>query len=160
MKIPLTINDKKTVIESEPDRKLLDILRDLKFLDQKKGCQEGICGSCTVLLNDKPVPSCKIPIAILKDQKIQTLEYFKQSEIYQNISKGFSKAGIKLCGYCNPGKIFAAYSIIKSNKKPTKDFIFYHIKNLSHCCTDLKSLEEGIINAYDLNLKNNGKNNE
>ena len=160
MKIPLTINDQKTVIEAEPTKNLIDVLRELKFLDIKKGCFEGICGNCTILLNGKPVPSCKIPVAIVKDQSIITLEYFKQSEIYQSILKGFSKAGIKLCGYCNAGKIFATYAIIKSNNKPSKEFIFEYIKNLSLCCTDLKTLTEGIIYAYNINLKNNGKNNE
>ena len=74
--------------------------------------------------------------------------------------KGFEKAGVSMCGYCNAGKIFAAYSIITSGKKPVKQFIYEHIKNLSLCCTDTKTLAEGIIYACDLNLKNNGKSNE
>lgn len=160
MKIPIIINNTKTVIESKPDKSLLSVLRSLKLFDTKTGCTQGICGNCTVLLNGKPVPSCKIPVAIVKDQTVTTLEYFKQTEIYLNIMKGFSKAGIKLCGYCNAGKIFAAYSIITSGKKPAKQFVYEHIKNLSLCCTDTKTLAEGIIYACDLNFKNNGKNNE
>ena len=160
MKIPIIINNTKTVIESQPDKSLLSVLRSMKLFDTKTGCAQGICGNCTILLNGKPVPSCKIPVAIVNDQTVTTLEYFKQTEIYSNIIKGFSKAGIKMCGYCNAGKIFAAYSIITSGKKPVKQFIYEHIKNLSLCCTDTKTLAEGIIYACDLNLKNNGKNNE
>ena len=160
MKIPIIINNTKTVIESQPDKSLLSVLRSMKLFDTKTGCAQGICGNCTILLNGKPVPSCKIPVAIVKDQTVTTLEYFKQTEIYSNIIKGFSKAGIKMCGYCNAGKIFAAYSIINSGKKPVKQFIYEHIKNLSLCCTDTKTLAEGIIYACDLNLKNNGKSNE
>ena len=160
MKIPIIINNTKTVIESQPDKSLLSVLRSMKLFDTKTGCAQGICGNCTILLNGKPVPSCKIPVAIVKDQTVTTLEYFKQTEIYSNIIKGFSKAGIKMCGYCNAGKIFAAYSIITSGKKPVKQFIYEHIKNLSLCCTDIKTLAEGIIYACDLNLKNNGKSNE
>lgn len=160
MKIPIIINNTKTVIESQPDKSLLSVLRSMKLFDTKTGCAKGICGNCTILLNGKPVPSCKIPVAIVKDQTVTTLEYFKQTEIYSNIIKGFSKAGIKMCGYCNAGKIFAAYSIITSGKKPVKQFIYEHIKNLSLCCTDTKTLAEGIIYACDLNLKNNGKSNE
>ena len=117
MKIPIIINNTKTVIESQPDKSLLSVLRSMKLFDTKTGCAQGICGNCTILLNGKPVPSCKIPVAIVKDQTVTTLEYFKQTEIYSNIIKGFSKAGIKMCGYCNAGKIFAAYSIITSGKK-------------------------------------------
>ena len=160
MKIPIIINNTKTVIESQPDKSLLSVLRNMKLFDTKTGCAQGICGNCTILLNGKPVPSCKIPVAIVKDQTVTTLEYFKQTEIYSNIIKGFSKVGIKMCGYCNAGKIFAAYSIITSGKKPVKQFIYEHIKNLSLCCTDTKTLAEGIIYACDLNLKNNGKSNE
>ena len=160
MKIPIIINNTKTVIESQPDKSLLSVLRSMKLFDTKTGCAQGICGNCTILLNGKPVPSCKIPVAIVKDQTVTTLEYFKQTEIYSNIIKGFSKAGIKMCGYCNAGKIFAAYAIITSGKKPVKQFIYEHIKNLSLCCTDTKTLAEGIIYACDLNLKNNGKSNE
>ena len=160
MKIPIIINNTKTVIESQPDKSLLSVLRSMKLFDTKTGCAQGICGNCTILLNGKPVPSCKIPVAIVKDQTVTTLEYFKQTEIYSNIIKGFSKAGIKMCGYCNAGKIFAAYSISTSRKKPVKQFIYEHIKNLSLCCTDTKTLAEGIIYACDLNLKNNGKSNE
>ena len=160
MKIPIIINNTKTVIESQPDKSLLSVLRSMKLFDTKTGCAQGICGNYTILLNGKPVPSCKIPVAIVKDQTVTTLEYFKQTEIYSNIIKGFSKAGIKMCGYCNAGKIFAAYSIITSGKKPVKQFIYEHIKNLSLCCTDTKTLAEGIIYACDLNLKNNGKSNE
>ena len=160
MKIPIIINNTKTVIESQPDKSLLSVLRSMKLFDTKTGCAQGICGNCTILLNGKPVPSCKIPVAIVKDQTVTTLEYFKQTEIYSNIIKGVSKAGIKMCGCCNAGKIFAAYSIITSGKKPVKQFIYEHIKNLSLCCTDTKTLAEGIIYACDLNLKNNGKSNE
>lgn len=153
MKIPLTINGEKTVIEASADKKLIDALIDLKLLDSKKGCESGSCGACTVLLNGKPVPSCMIPVSILKEHKIITLENFRESETYTNIMKGFTKAGIKLCGRCNAGKIFAAKTILDSSLKPTRENILHQVRHLSTCCTDTETLIDGIIYAYNFNIK-------
>ena len=64
MKIPVTINGKKIILDENPDEKLLFVLRKQKLISVKIGCEAGKCGFCTVLLNDKPVSSCLIPVGI------------------------------------------------------------------------------------------------
>ena len=118
MNFTITLNGKKTIIQAQPSEDLLSVLRKEKLFSVKLGCGAGHCGSCTILYNGKPVPSCKIPVGIAMNQEIETLESFKQTEAYQDILKGFSKAGIKLCGYCNAGKIFAAASVLIAKEKP------------------------------------------
>ena len=72
---------------------------------------------------------------------------------YEIIMKGFDLANIKLCGYCNAGKIFCAYQILKKNKIPSREQILNQIKTLSPCCTDINTLANGIIYAFEIKDK-------
>ena len=147
MKIPLYLNNKKIVLSAEPTESLLSVLRKEKLYSVKCGCQKGMCGNCMILLNDKSAASCLIPVGITRDCHIITLEYFQSNPCYQDIIAGFSKAGINLCGYCNAGKIFTAYTILKNYYRPTLDQIYSAIKNLDSCCTDFSTLKNGILYA-------------
>lgn len=149
MKIPVILNDEEKIIDAEPDETLMKVLRNNGCTSVKSGCTSGFCGACTVLLNDLPVASCKIPAGIVKGNKIITLEYFKKKPEYESIIKGFSKAGIKLCGYCNAGKIFTAYQILRQQKTPKKEEILANIRHLAPCCTDLETLVDGIFYAFE-----------
>ena len=153
MKIPLTLNGSKTVLEAYPEDSLMKILHENDCTSVKSGCQTGFCGSCTVLFNDKAISSCKMPVGLAKDAHIITLESFSHTDDYKIIMEGFEKAGIKLCGYCNAGKIFAAYQIMKSSKHITREEIIDQIKNLSPCCTDIETLSNGIIHAIKIKSK-------
>lgn len=155
MNIPMIINNEKVLIQSPADSSLLSVLRKERFLQVKRGCEQGICGSCTVLLDGKPVPSCKIPVAVALNREIVTLEYFSKDEMYTAIMKGFTKAGIKLCGYCNSGKIFAAKEILSAPARPTRKKIAEYIFRLSPCCTDMDSLTNGILYAFEFYTKKN-----
>jgi len=70
-------------------------LRRLKLFSVKCGCCQGLCASCTVLIGDRAVSSCLIPVASVRNQQIITLEYFKQTESYTDIIKGFEKASMR-----------------------------------------------------------------
>ena len=153
MKIPVTLNGTKTIFESNADDSLMKVLHKNSCPSVKEGCGSGFCGSCTVLLDDKPVASCKIPAGIVKGNEIVTLEAFSKTEDYDVIIQGFNKAGIKLCGYCNAGKIFAAYKILHMQKMPSRQEITENIKNLSPCCTDIETLVNGIIYAIQIENK-------
>lgn len=153
MKISVTLNKTKSILEANPEEPLVRVLHRNSCFSVKSGCMEGFCGSCTILLNDVPVASCKIPAALVKDQEIITLDFFEKSEIYTIIMDGFNKAGIKLCGYCNAGKIFSAYQILKNPKIPSRDEIKEQMRHLSSCCTDLETLVNGVIYAMQIQAK-------
>lgn len=156
MKIQFNLNEKDITVETQADTSLMEVLRDLGCNSVKYGCGSGICGSCTVLLNNKPVSSCKIPVALVHTSSIVTLESFSKTEEYQFIIKGFEKAGIKLCGYCNSGKIFTAYSLLQYKTIPKTDEIEKKFKNLSPCCTDTNSLVAGLKYALAYKQKKQG----
>lgn len=157
MKIPIILNEKKIVLSAEPTDTLLNILRREQLYSVKCGCEKGICGNCMILLDDTAVPSCKIPMGIIRDSKVITLEYFKTEPIYQDIINGFSQAGIHLCGYCNSGKIFTAYSILTRYHRPTLEQIHSAIKDLDSCCTDFATLTNGILYAVASKHTREGK---
>ncbi len=147
MQIPIILNTKKLVINTGPEETLLTILRKQKKYSVKTGCTKGICGSCTVLLDGKIVPSCKIPIGIIRNSEVITLDYFIKTEDFKDIQQGFDKANIKLCGFCNAGKIFSAYDCIQINHQLNREEIYHSIEHLSFCCVDPDTLINGIIYA-------------
>ena len=156
MKIPMTLNDSKIVLDAEPDNTLLNVLRREGLLSVKCGCEKGICGACAVMLDGKPVPSCIIPIAIVRDATVITLEYFSKSDDYNDIIKGFNKAGIHLCGFCNAGKIFTAWNILNTTTRPNRALLFEQEHALSACCTNSDLLANGILYAFDYKVQRLG----
>ena len=153
MKIPVTLNGTKTILDAHADESLMRVLHKNGCPTVKSGCCSGFCGTCTILLDDKPVASCKIPAGIVRNCDIVTLDYFTKTEEYSNIMAGFQKAGIKLCGYCTAGKVFSAYQILKIPKIPTRQEIADNLKALAPCCTDLETLVNGIIYAIQVSNK-------
>lgn len=153
MNIPVILNGEKIFFQADSEEKLSSVLRRNGCLSVKTACAKGRCGSCTVLLNEKPVPSCRLPVALAINQKIETLEGFSKSEEYTAIMKGFEKAGIELCGFCNSGKIFAAHSVICANVRPNRAAVAEKIRHLAPCCTDLDTLINGILYAFEFNSR-------
>ncbi len=150
MKIPVTLNGTKTILDAHADESLMKVLHKNGCTSVKSGCSSGFCGSCTILLDDHPVASCKIPAGIVRNCDIVTLDYFVKTEEYSIIMSGFQKAGIKLCGYCTAGKVFSAYQILKSPKMPKREEIADYVKALSPCCTDLETLVNGILYSIQI----------
>ena len=152
MKIPVTLNGSKTILDAHADESLMKVLHKNGCPSVKSGCSGGFCGACTILLDDRPAAACKIPAGIVRNSDIVTLDYFVKTEEYSIILSGFQKAGIKLCGYCTAGKVFSAYQILKMTKMPTRQEITDYVKSLSPCCTDLDTLVNGII--YSIQIAN------
>lgn len=144
MNVQININGKEEIIDVKSNDTLLTVLRRKNIISVKDGCEQGCCGSCTVLLDDKPVASCIISPLIIKDCNVVTLEYFEQTEEYKDIIKGFNQAGIHLCGYCNAGKIFAAHDILNWHQRPTKEELTNILSQFSCPCTDSITLANGI----------------
>lgn len=174
MQIKLNLNNEIISTEADSSESLLTVLRREKLYSVKCGCTKGFCGNCAVLMNDKPVLSCLIPACMVQNIPIITLEYFQKNEnysrIYNIIKKDFNSVGIQMCGYCNAGKIFATYGLMKQKIEPKDKYnIIAAIKNLGSCCTDMETLTNGISkslrdymkfsSAYNQNTENVEKEN-
>lgn len=156
MKVSVRLNGERIILEANPENSLSLVLRRLKLFSVKEFGQNGL-GSCsTILMNGKPVPSDIIRFAIVRNAEIVTLEYFMQTPDYKDIITGFEQAGVKLCGYCNPGKIFTAYDIIQTYSRPTMEELENAVSAMTYCCTNKKAYISGIRNAINLRKKRIG----
>ena len=114
---------------------LLMLLRDIFDLTAaKRGCDRGECGSCTVLLGSRPVNSCQVLACSIDGQEVLTLEGIPEEDNLNYIQKAFIDNDGTQCGYCAPGFIISAYSLLKNNHSPSDDDIKNAISgNLCRC---------------------------
>ncbi len=157
MNVPVILNGENTVINASGDEKLLSVLRKLNLFSVKSGCEEGKCGFCTVLVDDRPVPSCLIPAAILKNREITTLEYFSRTNDYEEITSGFEQAGIKLCGFCNSAKIFSVYHLLNTYYRPSREQMIEVAESVQCSCTERDQFINGIVYATANKHKRDGR---
>jgi carbon-monoxide dehydrogenase small subunit len=144
------LNGEDVVIHSEANTRLLDILRDtFKLTGTKAGCLSGHCGVCLVFFNSNVVPSCLIPAFRVRDSEIITIEGFSQTDEYQDIITGFSKAGVECCGYCDTGKILAAAALLEKVSQPSRQQILEAFRGIKCRCTEPESLTAGVLAAAD-----------
>ncbi len=115
MRVKLRVNGYWVDVDVEPHETLLNLLRDkLKIRSVKYGCGIGECGSCTVLLNDKPVTSCLVLAAGLDGASIETADYIAKTELGTRIVNALLLEGAIQCGYCIPGFLVVIYAALKS----------------------------------------------
>ncbi len=141
-KVKLKINGVE--IEAEESRKLMDILRnDCKLKSVKDGCSEGVCGTCTVLIDGKPVKACVQPAKKFEERDILTVEGLsdREKEVY---TYAFNEAGAVQCGFCIPGMVLCAKSLLDINPKPDRAQIAYAIRNNICRCTGYKKIMDAI----------------
>ena len=118
--IQFTLNGKSVQITTDSERMLLWALRtDFNLTGPKFGCGEGFCGACTVLVDNRAVRSCQTPIKDVKDKKVITIEGLSKNRDLHPIQKAFMEHDAMQCGFCTPGMILNAYSLLLENPKPT-----------------------------------------
>ena len=133
--IQFKLNDNPLSIEVDDERTLLWVLRsDLGLTGAKFGCGEGLCGACTVLVDDEAMPSCQISIGYVTGREVKTIEGLARNGQLHPIQRAFIKYDALQCGFCTPGMILKAYSLLASNPKPTRDQIIAGMDdNLCRC---------------------------
>jgi aerobic carbon-monoxide dehydrogenase small subunit len=120
MKVRINLNGNWVERETRPDRLLLDFLReDLGFTGTKKGCEEGECGACTVIMNGKTVLSCLTPALKADGAEILTVEGMAKGEKLHPLQEAFWEEGAVQCGYCTPGMLLSARVLLDENPAPS-----------------------------------------
>lgn len=123
-KITLIVNGQRRTVETDPDRPLLDVLReDLQITGPKYGCGEGRCGACTVLMDGERTLSCITPAAAANNKKITTIEGLADGDRLHPVQQAFLDEGAIQCGYCTPGMILSAVALLAKNSQPTDEQI-------------------------------------
>ncbi|MBN2322441.1 MAG: (2Fe-2S)-binding protein [Spirochaetes bacterium] len=150
MKIKFTVNGRPETVDTDPMRRLLDVLRDdFGFLGVKEGCGEGECGACSVLVNGEIVFSCITPVGTVEGSEILTIEGYRNTERYRAIEAAMEEAGGVQCGFCTPGFVLAAEALLRKNPHPSEDEIREGISGNLCRCTGYSGIVEGIKKAAE-----------
>ncbi len=132
MKISFWLNGVYRHEEVEPDKLLLDFLREKGCPSVKRGCETANCGLCTVLMDDKPVLSCSVLAVRADGRKIVTMEGMQKEA--QEFGSFLANEGAEQCGFCNPGFIMNVFAMLKENKNPSEEEIKEYLAgNLCRC---------------------------
>ncbi|MFQ5932240.1 MAG: (2Fe-2S)-binding protein [Nitrospiraceae bacterium] len=141
----LNINGQRFDTEAEPCESLLDVLREnLRLIGTKKGCNEAECGSCTVMLDGKPVVSCLVLIGDAREREIVTIEGLSANGKPHPIQLQMVNHGGIQCGYCTPGIIMSAYALLKETVNPTDEDIKLAISGNICRCTGYNKIVEAV----------------
>jgi aerobic-type carbon monoxide dehydrogenase small subunit (CoxS/CutS family) len=143
--ITLIINNETYDVVVEPNRTLLEVLRnDLHLTGTKESCGEGACGSCTVLVDDQPVRSCLTLAVAMEGRHITTIEGLSQGGALHPVQNAFVTHHAIQCGFCSPGMILTAYALLKENPSPTEEEIRRAISGNVCRCTGYAKIVEAI----------------
>ena len=124
MIVSFYVNDRPVQLETAPDRRLLDLLReDLHLTGVKEGCGEGECGACTVLLNGDPVHACLTLAIQLEDCHITTIEGLSASGELDILQNAFVEELAIQCGFCTTGMILSAKALLMKHPDPDEAMI-------------------------------------
>ncbi len=133
--IQFKLNEKPVRLTADGERMLLWTIRsDLNLTGAKYGCGEGFCGACTVLVNKEAVRSCQFPLKNVKGKEVLTIEGLARNGDLHPLQKAFIKHGALQCGFCTPGMILQAYSLLLSNPRPSREEIIQGMdENFCRC---------------------------
>jgi carbon-monoxide dehydrogenase small subunit len=146
MKVNLNVNGIVSSVEVEPRMTLLDCLRDdLRLTGAHAGCEHGVCGACTVLIDGEPARSCLIFAPQAEGLEITTVEAMSPAlgEL-GTIQDAFCAAHGMQCGYCTPGMILTAHALLRHNPSPTRAEIVEAISGNLCRCTGYGQIVEAI----------------
>ena len=144
LKIEFILNGKNVCVNTNANRRLLDILReDLNLTGTKAGCSIGECGACTVLMNNKAVNSCLVLAGQVSGSEILTIEGVAKNGLHK-LQENFLIAGAIQCGFCTPGVIMSSYALLLEKSNPTEEEIKEAIAGNLCRCTGYKQIIKAI----------------
>lgn len=162
----LNVNSKDYEVSCDPDRLLIDILReDLRLTGTKRGCGIGVCGTCTVLIDDEPKMACHIKIKDVASRQslvagklelaasdkrpatVVTIEGLEQNGRLHPIQQAFIDCGAIQCGFCTPGMVLAAKALLDKNPNPSREEIKKALARNLCRCTGYQQIFEAIETA-------------
>ena len=147
--IELKVNGESYDVAVKPNRTLLEVLREeLGLTGTKEGCDAGDCGTCTVLLDGQPVPSCLVLAIDAQGKDILTIEGMANGPELHPIQKAFVDYGAIQCGFCSPGMMLTAKALLDRNPNPSEAEVREAISgNLCRCTGYVKIIEAIMVAA-------------
>jgi carbon-monoxide dehydrogenase small subunit len=147
------LNGEKVEIEINPNQTLVDMLRlELLVTSVKKGCELGECGACTILLEGLPTTSCLILAPQVEGKQVTTIEGLEKNPLMMDLRESFIKNGAVQCGFCTPGMLLSAYSLLRDNPNPTDEEIKKGIVGNICRCTGYTKIIQAILETAEKNV--------
>lgn len=136
-------------IAPDPELKLSTWLRESLFLTGTKiGCDIGVCGSCTVLVDGEPRRSCKLKLKDVEGRNILTIEGLTAADgNLHPLQQAFVDAGAIQCGFCTPGMVLSAYALLQKNQRPSRTEVRQAIKGNLCRCTGYQQIVDAVMHA-------------
>ncbi len=146
----LNVNGQSKQVDVDPSTPLLWVLREeLKMTGTKYGCGISACGACTVHLNGVATRSCVVPVSLIGNQKITTIEGIGQEPVGRSVQNAWIEKDVVQCGYCQSGQIMSAVALLKATPKPNDAHIEESMGgNLCRCATYVR-IREAIKRAAE-----------
>lgn len=141
--IPFRLNGKRVSLTTDDERMLLWVLRsDLALTGTKFGCDESLCGACTVLLDGEAVRACSVPLKAVAGKQVTTIEGLAKNGRLHALQQAFLDHHAFQCGFCTSGMILNAYALLLKKPRPTRDQIRQHLEgNLCRCGSHVRILD-------------------
>jgi aerobic-type carbon monoxide dehydrogenase small subunit (CoxS/CutS family) len=146
--LTLKVNRKARTTTAGGADTLLSVLRDQFLLTgAKRGCNQGVCGACTVLADGQPVRSCLSLALDCDDRSIDTIEGLTGEPIMQALQSAFIARGAFQCGFCTPAMLVASFALLQSNPRPSDTDIRRALSGNYCRCTGYKKIVEAVLEA-------------
>jgi carbon-monoxide dehydrogenase small subunit len=146
--VNLEVNGSERAFMAHPDTTLLSGLRDqLGLMGAKRGCAQGACGSCTVLLDGAPVVSCLVPAVTVDTAAVRTVEGLADGQELDDVQQAFLDGFATQCGFCTPGMIMSAEALLDRNPSPTVEEVNEAISGNVCRCTGYEPIVSAILDA-------------
>lgn len=143
--VSFSLNGNPASVTGDGDRMLLWVLRyDFGLTGVKYGCGDGMCGACTVLVENHPVRSCVTPVKDVAGKQVVTIEGLSRGGRRHPLQEAFLKRHAFQCGYCTPGMILSAYALLRDNPRPTREEIVRHMDGDLCRCGSYKRIIDAI----------------
>jgi len=147
-RVKILVNGEWKTASVEPQTTLLELLRETWGLTgAKRGCDEGDCGACTVLLDGQPVNACLVLAVRVNGRKVTTIEGLGDEEHPHPLQTAFVQHGALQCGYCGPGMLLSAKALLDGNPSPTEAEIRQALSGNLCRCTGYSKIVEAVRSA-------------
>jgi carbon-monoxide dehydrogenase small subunit len=146
--VQLTVNGQEAEFLAKPGTTLLMALREtLGLTSAKRGCAQGTCGTCDVIVDGRVVPSCLIPVETIVGAAVETLEGLADGNALSPLQAAFVEGFATQCGFCTPGMLMSATALLAENPAPARDDVVRAISGNVCRCTGYEAIVDAILDG-------------
>jgi aerobic carbon-monoxide dehydrogenase small subunit len=150
LELELKVNGERHAVRAEPRKLLCDVLReDCRLTGTHVGCEHGVCGACTVLVDGRPARSCLIYAAQMQDHEITTIEAVAKDGKLSPLQQALHEAHGLQCGFCTPGIVMTFEAYLEENPRPTPEEVREVLSGNLCRCTGYHNIVQAILKAAD-----------